>query len=104
VLHRVLQRKLFLETQVVIETTDAAQMAIDRLRLPSPGHQIIDVGMDLSGRDLLDMHVQPQHIMALHVQIIFNCVAGVAPALQIAAVVGDHVGQVHRTPPVRYWP
>ena len=78
-------------TQVIIETTDATQMTVDRFRLPSLSEQVIDVDVDLPGRDLLDGHVQPQHIVPQCVQIIFNCVAGVVPALQIAAVVDDHV-------------
>ena len=94
--HRVADRYLLFIAQIAVEAPDTFQMTVDRFGLQPFGHQIIDISVDLLIADMLKGNIDPQHKLFELIEIRFKRMVGVVATLQIAAVVDDYVGQVHR--------
>ena len=94
----------FFIVKVVIEATDADEVAVDRLGRKAPVEKVVDIGRHLVFGDLLNGHINPQHEVFKQVQVVLHGVRGIVPPLQKSPVVHDRIREGHRVPPSLSFP
>ncbi len=90
--------------QIIVEATDAVQIAVDGLSHQTFVQQVVDEGKHRARAHLLDRLRDPDHKVLERTHVVSQRVPRAVATLKKSTVVDNRIGNRHGRLPFRSWP